>query len=77
MVMLMKTRFLTTFLFIFLFHIFSASQAFAKAKAGPDQTVNEGDTVYLDGSSSTAEDHDYDNIQSYLWEQVKKGSAPP
>ncbi len=76
MVMLMKTRFLTTFLFIFLFHTFSASQAFAKAKAGPDQTVNEGDTVYLDGSSSTAKDDDDDDddkIQSYLWEQVKRG----
>jgi len=69
MVMLMKTRFLTTFLFIFLFHTFSASQAFAKAKAGPDQTVDEGDTVILDGSESKLKGGNY----IYQWQQVKKG----
>jgi hypothetical protein len=69
MAMLMKTRFLTTFLFIFLFHTFSASQAFAKAKAGPDQTVNEGDTVILDGSESKLKGGN----DIYQWQQVKKG----
>ena len=69
MVMLMKTRFLTIFLFIFLFHTFSASQAFAKAKAGPDQTVDEGDTVILDGSESKLKGGNY----IYQWQQVKKG----
>jgi hypothetical protein len=34
------------------------------ADAGPDQTVNEGDTVTLDGSSSSDPD---DGIASYLW----------
>ena len=67
--MLMKTRFLTTFLFIFLFHTFSASQAFAKAKAGPDQTVDEGDTVILDGSESKLKGGN----DIYQWQQVKKG----
>ncbi|MEJ2233314.1 MAG: tandem-95 repeat protein [Syntrophobacterales bacterium] len=66
----MKTRFLTTFLFIFLFHIFSASQAFAKAKAGPDQTVNEGDTVILDGSESKLKG----GIDTYQWQQT--GGSP-
>ena len=65
----MKKRFLTIFLFIFLFHTFSASQAFAKAKAGPDQTVDEGDTVILDGSESKLKGGNY----IYQWQQVKKG----
>jgi hypothetical protein len=37
------------------------------ANAGPDQAVNEGDTVTLDGSNSTDPD---DSIGSYLWEQT-------
>jgi hypothetical protein len=37
------------------------------ADAGPDQTVNEGDAVTLDGSNSTDPD---DGIASYLWEQI-------
>ncbi len=37
------------------------------ADAGPDQTVNEGDTVTLDGSNSTDPD---DGIGSYLWKQL-------
>ena len=78
MVTLMKTRFITAFLFIFLFHTFAALQAFAKASAGPDQTVDEGERVYLDGSGSTAkakgdDDDDDDKIQSYLWKQIKSG----
>jgi hypothetical protein len=72
--MLMKTRFLTTFLFIFLFHTFSASQAFAKANAGRDQRVNEGDKVSLDGSKSKPKGKD--TIQSYLWKQVEVEGNP-
>jgi hypothetical protein len=37
------------------------------ADAGPDQTVDEGVTVTLDGSSSTDAD---DGIASYLWRQI-------
>jgi len=37
------------------------------ADAGPDQTVDEGDTVTLDGSNSTDPD---DYIASYLWTQT-------
>jgi hypothetical protein len=37
------------------------------ADAGPDQAVNEGDAVTLDGSNSTDPDG---GIGSYLWEQI-------
>jgi hypothetical protein len=37
------------------------------ADAGPDQTVNEGDTVLLDGSNSSDPD---DGIASYQWTQT-------
>jgi hypothetical protein len=37
------------------------------AKAGPDQEMNEGETVTLDGSNSFDPD---DGIVSYLWEQI-------
>jgi hypothetical protein len=37
------------------------------ADAGPDQIVNEGDTVILDGSNSSDPD---DSIASYLWTQT-------
>ena len=37
------------------------------ADAGPDQTVDEGDTVTLDGSNSSDPD---DGIASYLWTQT-------
>jgi hypothetical protein len=39
-----------------------------KADAGPDQTVNEGDAVTLDGSGSSDPD---DGIDAYLWEQLE------
>jgi uncharacterized protein YndB with AHSA1/START domain len=41
------------------------------ADAGPDQIVNEGDTVTLDGSNSSDPD---DSIASYLWSQT---AGPP
>jgi hypothetical protein len=41
------------------------------ADAGPDQTVNEGATVTLDGSNSTDPD---DGIASYSWAQI--GGSP-
>jgi hypothetical protein len=37
------------------------------ANAGPDQTVNEGEKVTLDGTESTDPN---DDIVSYLWEQL-------
>jgi len=37
------------------------------ADAGPDQTVNEGQVVFLDGSNSTGPD---DGIASYRWVQI-------
>ena len=60
---------------IFLFSIllsmsFSASQALAQADAGPNQTVNEGDTVVLDGSNSSFPSL----IIAYLW--VQTGGSP-
>jgi hypothetical protein len=42
------------------------------ADAGPDQTVNEGDTVMLDGSNSSDPD---DGIASYLWTQLPGGTT--
>ena len=68
--------FLVALFFILCLQTVIALRVFADADAGPDQTVNEGDTVYLDGSSSTARDDDDDDdekIQSYLWEQIEKG----
>ncbi len=62
-----KTSFFIAMVFILFLQTVAASRVFADADAGPDQTVNEGDTVYLDGSGSTSEDE----IQSYFWEQVK------
>ena len=67
-----KTSFLVALLLILFLQTVVASQVIAGADAGRDQTVNEGDTVYLDGSYSTAKD-DGDEIQSYLWEQVAQG----
>ena len=69
-----KTSFFIALFLILFLQTVIASRVLADADAGPDQTVNEGDTVFLDGSSSTPEDDDDDDddkIQSYLWEQVK------
>ena len=67
-------RFFTTILFLVFFQILLVPQAFAKANAGPDQRVNEGDTVLLDGSKSKPKGKD--TIQSYLWKQVEVEGNP-
>jgi hypothetical protein len=64
-----KTRFVTIILFVFFFQTLLAPQAFAKANAGRDQRVNEGNKAFLDGSKSKPKGKD--TIQSYLWEQVE------
>ena len=66
-----KTSFFIALFLILFLQTVIAPLVLADADAGPDQTVNEGDTVYLDGSSSTPQDDDDDKIQSYLWEQVR------
>ena len=69
-----KTSFFVALFFMLFLQTVIVSEVLADADAGPDQIVNEGDTVYLDGSGSTPEDDDDDDedkIQSYLWEQVK------
>ena len=67
-------RFSTSILFLIFFQTLSVPQAFAKANAGPDQRVNEGDTVLLDGSKSKPKGND--TIQSYLWKQVEVEGNP-
>ena len=61
-----------TLLFSLLFLVFvAASQALAQqADAGPDQTVNEGDRVTLDGSNSSPRNF----IIGYFWQQT--GGSP-
>ena len=44
------------------------------ASAGPDQTVNEGETVILDGSNSSDPD-DGDSIAYYKWQQISGDSV--
>ena len=58
------------FIILVLLQTVSLSQALAKAKAGPDQTVNEGETVILDGSESKLPG----GIDTYLWQQT--GGSP-
>jgi hypothetical protein len=50
-------------------NVASAKEAatLAAANAGPDQTVNEGTTITLDGSDSTAPNN---GALSYLWQQI-------
>jgi hypothetical protein len=68
--MQVKTSFFVALFFIFILQTAVASQAFAKAKAGPNQTVNEGDTVILDGSESKLKG----GIDIYQWQQT--GGSP-
>jgi hypothetical protein len=65
-----KTSFLVALFFIFFLQTALASRVLAKADAGPDQTVREGDTVVLDGSNSSPRPF----IAAYFWEQT--GGSP-
>jgi hypothetical protein len=65
-----KTSFFVALFFILFLQAVVASQALAQADAGPDQTVNERDTVVLDGSNSSPSPW----ITSYFWEQT--GGSP-
>ena len=65
-----KTLFFVALFFVLFLQTVAASQALARADAGPDQTVREGDTVILDGSNSSPSFW----IRSYLWEQT--GGSP-
>jgi hypothetical protein len=66
-----KTRTLTLLIFILFFQIVTAQRGLAKlADAGPPQTVNEGDTVVLDGSKSKLPG----GIDTYQWQQT--GGTP-
>jgi hypothetical protein len=64
-----KTSFFVALFFILFLQTVVASPVLAKAKAGRDQTVDEGDTVILDGSESELKG----GIDIYQWQQVKKG----
>ena len=61
-----KTSFFVALFFIFLLQTAIASRVLAKADAGPDQTVREGDTVVLDGSNSSPRPF----IAAYFWQQT-------
>jgi hypothetical protein len=65
-----KTSFFVALFFIFLLQAALASRVLAKADAGPDQTVREGDTVVLDGSNSSPRPF----IAAYFWQQT--GGSP-
>ena len=65
-----KTSFFVAVFFIFLLQTAIASRVLAKADAGPDQTVREGDTVVLDGSNSSPRPF----IAAYFWQQT--GGSP-
>ncbi|MDH3850300.1 MAG: PKD domain-containing protein, partial [Deltaproteobacteria bacterium] len=67
-----KTSFFVALFFILFLQTVAASQALAavQADAGPDQTVNEGDTVTLDGSNSSHRKL----IIGYFWQQT--GGSP-
>ena len=61
-----KTSFFVALFIIFLLQTAIASRVLAKADAGPDQTVREGDTVVLDGSNSSPRSF----IAAYFWQQT-------
>jgi hypothetical protein len=65
-----KTSFFVALFFILFLQTVVSSPVFAKANAGPDQTVREGDTVVLDGSNSSPRFF----IAAYFWEQT--GGSP-
>ena len=71
MTVLAKIRIYIILLFSLLFSVsVSTSQAQVQPDAGPDQTVNEGDTVTLDGSDSSHRKL----IIGYFWQQT--GGSP-
>src|SRR5210317_488553 len=71
MTVLAKIRIYIILLFSLLFSVsVSTSQAQVQPDAGPDQTVNEGDTVTLDGSNSSHRKL----IIGYFWQQT--GGSP-
>ena len=61
-----KTYFFVALFFILFLQTVVASRVLAKANAGPDQTVREGDEVVLDGSNSSPRPF----IVAYFWEQT-------
>jgi hypothetical protein len=65
-----KTSFFVALFFILFLQTVVTSPVLAKANAGPDQTVREGDTVVLDGSNSSPRPF----IAAYFWEQT--GGSP-
>jgi hypothetical protein len=65
-----KTSFFVALFFILFMQAVGASRVLAKADAGPAQTVNEGDTVVLDGSKSKLPG----GIDTYQWQQT--GGTP-
>jgi hypothetical protein len=65
-----KTCFFVALFFVLFLPAVAVSQPFAQADAGPDQTVNEGDRVTLDGSNSSPRNF----ITGYSWQQT--GGSP-
>ena len=65
-----KTSFLVALFFVLFLPTVAVSQPFALADAGPDQPVDEGDTVILDGSNSSFRPF----ITAYFWQQT--GGSP-
>jgi len=65
-----KTSFFIALFFVLFLPTVAASQDLILADAGPDQTVDEGDTVILDGSNSSLPAF----ITAYFWEQT--GGSP-
>ena len=65
-----RTSLFVTLFFILCLQTIVASRVLAKADAGPDQTVGEGDTVILDGSNSSYRAF----ITAYFWQQT--GGSP-
>ncbi len=65
-----KTSFFVALFFVLFLPTVAVSQPFAQADAGPDQTVDEGDTVILDGSNSSFRPF----ITAYFWQQT--GGSP-
>jgi len=65
-----KTSFFVALFLVLFFQTVAASRVLAGADAGPNQTVNEGDTVVLDGSNSSLPGL----IIGYIWQQT--GGSP-